>query len=75
MQSIKASENRDIILVSPQMVYAARKQKQVEKQLWPVRGTGQLKKIKIKKMNLLILFSNPACSVMSPLIDESFEYE
>lgn len=44
MQSIKASENRDIILVSPQMVYAARKQKQVEKQLWPVRGTGQLKK-------------------------------
>lgn len=49
MQSIKASENRDIILVNPQMVYAARKQKQVEKQLWPVRGTGQLKKNQNKK--------------------------
>lgn len=46
MQSIKASEYRDIILVSPQMVYAARKLKGVEKLLWPVRGTGQLKKIK-----------------------------
>lgn len=57
MQSIKASENRDIILVSPQMVYAARKQKQVEKQLWPVRGTGQLKKKEKKEPAHLVLKS------------------